>query len=132
VSYILDTDTIIYFKKGEKNVATRVLSTHPSYLNTTIINRAELLFGAYYSQHKKTNLIKVRDFLSHIKILPFCENSVEIFAEYKASLKKSGNMISDMDLMIASIAMANNMIMVTNNSKHFNRIKELKIENWRD
>ncbi len=130
MNYILDTDTIIYFQKGHRGVVKRVISVHPDSIVTTIINRAELLFGAYYSEHKKQNLLKTHEFLTAIKTLPFCNNSTEIFAEYKASLKKNGNIIDDMDLVIASIAMANNMILVTNNTKHFGRIKELKLENW--
>jgi len=56
---------------------------------------------------------------------------VESFGELKALLEKNGNIIDDMDLLIASTALVNNMILVTNNVKHFRNIKGLKIENWK-
>jgi tRNA(fMet)-specific endonuclease VapC len=65
-----------------------------------------------------------------IEIVPFDEKSCEIYARIRASLKKSGGPIGPMDLLIASISLANNYILVTNNIKEFRRIKGLKIENW--
>ena len=65
-----------------------------------------------------------------LNVLPYCEASSHVFAEKKAILKKSGNMIADLDLMIASIALKNNAILVTHNIRHFKRLKKLKIENW--
>jgi len=56
--------------------------------------------------------------------------AAEIFAKEKARLNKLGMMIADMDLMIASIAIANKLILITNNIKHFNRVKHLQIDNW--
>ena len=50
--------------------------------------------------------------------------------QYKSELKQQGQIIADMDLMIASIATANQKILVTNNAHHFERIKKLKLENW--
>lgn len=128
--YILDTDTLIYFLNGKDSVVQHITELPSDMLYTTIINHSELLFGAFKSTNKKRNLSKIRDFLQNIKILPFCINASEIFAEEKAILKKNGNMIADMDLMIASIAIYNNMVLITNNTKHFVRIKNLKMENW--
>lgn len=130
MKYILDTDTLIYFLKGHENVVKRVASVSRDELGTTIINHAELLFGAFNSQRKKQNLLKAKSFLENILIMPFCQESSYIFAENKALLKKRGNIVADLDLMIASIALRNKSILITNNTKHFNRIKKLKIENW--
>ena len=55
---------------------------------------------------------------------------METFGELKASLEKSGKIIDDMDLLIASTALTRNLVLVTNNEKHFNRINGLEIENW--
>lgn len=130
MKYILDTDILIYFLKGYEQVVTHFINTPPEKISTTIINHTELLFGAYNSERKKQNLTKVRPFLDKIDILPFCKDASVIFAEQKASLKKSGKLIDDMDLMIASIALKHQYVLVTNNTKHFERIKKLKIENW--
>jgi tRNA(fMet)-specific endonuclease VapC len=130
MKYVLDTDTLIYFLKGNENILSR-MSRVPSYhIFTTIINHAELFFGAFNSIKKKFNLEKIQEFLATIKIMPFCEEASIIFAENKAKLKQRGNIIADLDLIIASIAMKNNAVLVTNNTKHFIRIKELHLDNW--
>lgn len=128
--YILDTDTIIYFLKGMPSVTERIASVLAGEMNTTIINHAELLFGACNSTRKQQNLRKVETFLHNIKILPFCEQASAIFAEQKARLKKSGTLLADLDLMIASIALRHEMVLVTNNGRHFERLKDLQLENW--
>jgi len=58
------------------------------------------------------------------------ENSAKISAELYSTLRKSGNIVDDIDLLIAGIAIDNNMILITNNESHFNRIPGLKIDNW--
>jgi tRNA(fMet)-specific endonuclease VapC len=130
VKYILDTDISIYFLRQEQKVVERVLNTPPKDLALTIINKTELFFGAFNSTKKKKNLEAVENFTNKIHIFPFCEQSSYIFAKEKADLTKKGNIIADLDLMIASIVLANNGILITNNLKHFERIHRLKIENW--
>jgi len=130
VKYVLDTDTLIYFLKGDVKVVNKMTQTNASHLNTTIINHAELFFGAFNSEHKKQNLEKITTFLSNINILPFCIESSTIFAEEKAYLKKEGAILADLDLMIGSIAIRHDAILVTNNTKHFSRLRHLKLENW--
>lgn len=130
MKYILDTDILIYLLKGNEKVITHIAQMPSDALHTTIINHAELLFGAFNSIKKKQNLAMMQKLLSKLKILPFCENASYVFAEQKALLKNDGNIIADMDLMIGSISLHHQMVLVTNNSKHFNRIMGLKLENW--
>lgn len=130
MKYILDTDTLIYFLKGQTSVVEHISNIPLEEITTTIINHSELLFGAFNSVKKKQNLERIESFLEKINILQFCKKSSRIFAEQKAILKEQGNIIADMDLMIASIALKNQAILVTNNIKHFIRIKKIKLENW--
>lgn len=130
MNYMLDTDTLIYFLKGNESVVKSFAKTPLELLHTSIINHAELHFGAHNSAHKKNNLDLIERFLKKMTLLPFCQKSSCIFAEQKAILKKKGQIIADMDLMIASISVANHMTLVTNNVRHFDRIKDLKIANW--
>ena len=125
--YILDSDILIYFLKGEKEVIKKVLSLQNDELYITIINYTELLYGIYNSNKISQNKEKILPFLDNFKILQFDKNASEIFAKLKAKLKKQGKIIADMDLMIASIAISNKAILYTNNLKHFNRIDGLKI-----
>ena len=131
MKHVLDTDTIIYFLKGDRDIVSRVLSVPPESLYTTIINYAELMFGAYNSLKLKENLSKVKGFLSKIKILGFDEASGETFGKLKATLRKKGLSIADLDLMIASICILNDGTLITNNIRDFGKIKELRIENWK-
>jgi tRNA(fMet)-specific endonuclease VapC len=81
-------------------------------------------------KRKKRNWAIVENFVSTFEIVPFDEKSCEIYARIRASLEKSGVPIVPMDLLIASISLANNSILVSNNIKEFRRIKGLKLENW--
>ncbi len=65
-----------------------------------------------------------------LKILPFDEAAANRFGQLKADLKRQGKILLDADLMIAAIALTNQLVLVTNNVKHFERIPELVIENW--
>ena len=125
--YILDSDILIYFLKGKRDVVEKIISMPKNNLYITIINYTELLYGIYHSNRINENKEKILPFLDNFEILPFDKKSSEIFAQLKAKLKKQGNIIADMDLMIASIAVSNKAILYTNNLKHFERIKDLKI-----
>lgn len=131
MKYVLDTDMLIYFLKGEANVVACLNNKSADDISITIVNHTELLFGAFNSIKKKENLYKIQTFLETLAILPFCAESSYIFAKNKALLKQEGNIIADLDLMIASITLQHDCILVSNNTKHFERIKGLKLENWR-
>jgi len=89
-----------------------------------------LFYGAEKSNAKKKNWAIVENFVSTFEIIPFDEKSSKIYPKIRASLEKSGNPIGPMDLLIASISLANNFNLVTNNLKEFKRVKGLKVENW--
>jgi predicted nucleic acid-binding protein len=127
MSYLLDSDILIYFLKGHSNVVDKISKMLPEELFISRINYTELLYGAYNSSRVEKNLKTVRAFLDTFEVLEFDQTSAEIFAKEKARLKKCGTLIADMDLMIASIAIANEAILMTNNLRHFQRVKGLKI-----
>jgi tRNA(fMet)-specific endonuclease VapC len=90
----------------------------------------ELYFGAYKSKKITGNLSKIRAIENAFEIISVNSECAEIFGMLKASLKKSGTLLDDFDLIIASCAMTNNLTLVTNNTKHFSRIDGLKLTNW--
>lgn len=130
MKYLLDTDTIIYWLKGNQDIEAKACMAGLDALAYSIISHAELYFGAYNSEQVEKNLQAIQLLRQKLKLLPFDENSALIFGKTKSGLKKQGNIILDADIMIASIAQANNLTLITNNSKHFTRIPGLKIENW--
>ena len=71
----------------------------------------------------------INNFIRRIQVLPIL-NAIETFAKEKARLRKTGNMIDDFDLLIGATAIADNMILVTENEKHLSRLTGIQIENW--
>ncbi len=129
--YLLDTNTCIYFlNSSSEKIISQFKRFSPSEINLSSITVAELFYGAEKSKAKKRNWAIVENFVSPFEIVPFDEKSCEIYARIRASLEKSGVPIGPMDMLIASISLANNSILVSNNIKEFRRIKGLKLENW--
>lgn len=90
---------------------------------------AELLYGAECSSEIEENKKEVLSFCADIEIIPVGVALSE-YAHQKATLRKKGSLIDDLDLLIGSTAVAIDCIMVTENVKHLNRIENIQIENW--
>jgi tRNA(fMet)-specific endonuclease VapC len=128
--YLLDTDTIIYSLKGDPNVQENLRQHINDILQISIITLMELYYGAYKSQHVDANLAKIKTLEQSLDILITGQETAEIFGKMKSRLESGGNRLDDFDLIIASIALTHNLVLVTNNEKHFQRIEGLKLENW--
>ena len=124
----LDTDVIIDFLRNESDAVKKIRELNEkSELATTSINVFELVKGAIRSKQQNSNEI-VEGFLSNLKILNFNHEAAKKSAEIFEDLRKKGENIDVLDLMIASIAIANKTPLFTRNISHFKRISELKIE----
>lgn len=130
MKYLLDTDALIYWLKGNKNIEQKALNVGLNRLGYSIISHAELYFGAYNSEQKEKNLAAIQIVQQKLTLVNLDTKSAQLFGSIKADLKRQGNIIMDADIMIASIAISNKLTLITNNEKHFERITELKIENW--
>ena len=128
--YLLDTDTIIYSLKGHEGIRKNLEKHIEDPVKICIITLMELYYGAYKSERVSGNLAKIKTIESSFEIIPTGNESAEIFGRLKASFQKEGTSLDDFDLIIASCALANNLILVTNNTKHFKRIESLKLDNW--
>jgi len=71
----------------------------------------------------------INDFAKELTVIPIY-NSLDLYAKEKSKLRKAGNLIDDFDILIGVTAIANNLILVTENEKHLSRISKIKIENW--
>ncbi|MBI2499308.1 PIN domain-containing protein [Candidatus Woesearchaeota archaeon] len=127
--YLLDTDIIIEYLRGNKKVIDRLISLSYDELYTTTISLAELFYGIYQSSKKEKNTQKLADFLSNIAVLNIGISSCKLFGKLKSELKNKGELIDNFDLFIASICITNNLILITNNDKHFRKITNLRILN---
>ena len=130
--YLLDTDTLIYSLKGDSAVKKNLRDHFHDPLKLSVITLMELYYGAYKSQKTASNLAKIKTLELSFEIIPIGEESAEIFGMTKAQLEKAGLILDDLDLIIASCALTNNLVLVTNNVRHFQRIEGLKVTNWTD
>ncbi len=89
-----------------------------------------MYFGAYNSQKVTENLSRAENFIQDVEVISLDDNAVKKFGKLKAELRKIGQPVAEFDLLIASIALTRNYILVTNNTRHYSRIPELKLENW--
>lgn len=128
--YLLDTDTIVYTLKGHPIVAKNLRRHLHDPIKISVITLMELYYGAYKSERVTSNLAKIKRLESELDIIPIGREQTEIFGIHKAKLEESGTPLDDFDLALASCALSQNLVLVTNNVKHFNRIEGLKIENW--
>lgn len=128
--YLLDTDICIYWLKGNANVKAKIELVDRSDLAICAITASELYFGAYNSSKIESNLQTAQAFIRAIKILSLEDNALHKFGQLKARLRQAGTPVADFDLMIASVAIANNLSLITNNTRHYKRIAELALDNW--
>ena len=129
--YLLDTNICIYIINRQPELVIKHLSTIP-YGNIFIpsITVFELRYGAAKSQFTQKNNRAIDGFLSPMKIIDFDQNAAAYSAKWRAKLEKIGMTIGAYDLMIAGVAIANKMTLVTNNIREFSRITQLSLENW--
>jgi len=130
VSYLLDTDTCIYWLRNRQSVRERVREVGWNQISICVITVAELYYGAYNSNRVTENLARAEFFIQNLPVLPLNDTALRRFGELKAELRRIGQPIADFDLLIASVALAESYILVTNNTRHYDRIPELQLENW--
>jgi tRNA(fMet)-specific endonuclease VapC len=96
----------------------------------SVITQAELYYGAYNSSRVKENLKRVDDFVMQLPVLPLLEAALKRFGVLKAQLRQAGQPLPDFDLLIASVALVEGRVLVTNNTRHYQRIADLQLESW--
>ncbi|MCC5617529.1 type II toxin-antitoxin system VapC family toxin [Nostoc sp. CHAB 5836] len=130
MNYLLDTDTCIYWLNGRQPVRDKLLAVGWDELCICVITAAELYYGAYNSNRVSENLGNAEDFIQNLPVLPLTDPALRKYGELKAELRKIGQTIAEFDLLIASVAVAENYTLVTNNTRHYERINGLKLDNW--
>ncbi len=127
----LDTNIISAFLKKDLRVVSRVSDYLESFdrLTINIISYYEILRGLKDLGNEE-KLKKFEEFVQENEFISIGKDAVIKAAEIYAYLKKQGNLIEDADILMASIAIVENLVLVTNNIKHFERIEDLATENW--
>jgi len=133
VTHILDTNICIYaIKKSPSKVFNKLKTFKFGALGISAITYSELQFGISKSSkfHKENNQIQLNQFLSPLEIMDYPSEASVLYGEVRAELEAKGNIIGNLDLLIAVHALYTNSTVVTNNLKEFKRVPNLKCENW--
>lgn len=128
---LLDTNICIYFlNRASEKLIENFQKFTPAELKLSSVTVAELYYGADKSRDRIRNRKTVEEFISAFQIMPFDSECCSYFSIIRNSLEKSGTPIGPMDMLIASICLAGNYTLVTNNLREFNRVAGLRVENW--
>ncbi|NOX86241.1 MAG: type II toxin-antitoxin system VapC family toxin [Chlorobi bacterium] len=129
---LIDTDILSYYFKGDNTVIynfEKYLQQY-DYIEISLITYYEIT-GGLMAKNAFKQLTVFEEFISLNIVLPMTERTAKISAELYSTLRQGGQIIDDIDLLIAGTAIENDLIMVTNNENHFRKIPGLKIENWK-
>ncbi|TKK71769.1 type II toxin-antitoxin system VapC family toxin [Ilyomonas limi] len=127
--YLLDTNICIYFIKGQFELNKKIAEVGEQNCFISEMTVAELKYGIENSKTVEAMRKVVEAFIPKFLVVPIY-NSLDIYAKEKAKLRKQGLVIDDFDILIGATAVANDMIMVTNNVAHLSRLDNIVIEDW--
>lgn len=134
MSHLLDTNSFVdHLRRGPaSNVTAKILAAPPGSIFLCSVVLAELLYGALHSRatHQAANLALIDALRRQFPSLPFDDHAAEEYGKHRAHLALQGTPIGPNDLMIAAIASANQLTLVTNNTAEFSRVPGLTVESW--
>lgn len=128
--YCLDSDVIIAIFRGDKELAKKISNINPDDVFFTAITLCELFKGAYKSKQKEKSLELIYNFAGNYHMAGLSLNACEMFGKDSDFLSRAGKQTQEFDLLTASIAKENSLILVTRNRRHFENVPDLKIEEW--
>ncbi len=128
---VIDTDILSYYMKGQSNVVEN-FDNHVNEFEYVFISRITIIkiLGGLKSKNADKQIIKLRELIAKHRILDTTEISAEFSSDIFAHLQKIGKHSGNYDVLIAGIAIANNLTLVTNNEKDYENIQDLEITNW--
>ncbi|MEM9271922.1 MAG: type II toxin-antitoxin system VapC family toxin [Cyanobacteria bacterium P01_F01_bin.143] len=129
--YLLDTNVCVRYLNGRSLlVRERLQATNTDDIYLCSIVKAELFYGAMRSNNPKRTLENQKRFVNLFASLPFDDDAALIYGNIRAHLAKQGTPIGSNDLQIAAIALCNDLVLVTHNTREFSRIPDLHLEDW--
>ena len=125
--YLVDTDWAINYLNRVERVVMRIDELSPDGLGISMITLAELYEGVFYSRNSEDDARELRSFLDIVNIVELDDEICRIFAMERGRLRAAGNIIGDLDTLIAATAIRHDLTLLTNNRRHFERIQSLNI-----
>lgn len=130
MKYMLDTNMCIYAQKQNPNVLAKIHENYQEGLAISSITLAELEYGVQASVNPEKNMVALLKFLTIVEILPFESSAAFEYGKIRADLRRKGTPIGNMDMLIAAHAKAQNLIVVTHNTREFERVEDLQLDDW--
>lgn len=131
MNYLLDSNAcIIFLNKRSDKLRRRLELCQPQEIVLCSVVKAELLYGAMKSQNPQTSVSKVENFCAHFQSLPFDDEAAKYYGKIRSELSVIGKPIGANDFMIAAIALANDVTLITHNTREFSRVKDLLLDDW--
>ena len=131
--YLLDSNVCARYLNGRSlAIRKRLQSTNIADIAVCSVVKGELFFGAIKSNNPERTLARQQEFLKLFVSLPFDDHAALVYGRIRAELSAKGTPIGPNDFQIAAIAMANNLILVTHNTREFVRVNGLQIEDWEE
>ena len=128
--YMLDTNMCIYAQKKNPAVLEKIKENWENGLYISSITLAELEYGVKYSSVPEKNAIALMKFLSIVEVLPFDADAAIEYGDICASLRKKGTPIGNMDMLISAHARSENLTLITHNTREFERVDGLMLDDW--
>jgi len=129
--YMLDTDISSYImKRSNEAVLARLQTVAVTDVCISVITKSELLYGVELSPRKQKDQLALNAYLRYVEVLEYSDDAALHYAQIRAALKLGGTMIGANDLFIAAHARSLGLILITNNTREFGRIQDLRLENW--
>lgn len=129
--YLLDTNICIFaINRKNPQVVNKIKEKINTNMHLSSLTIAELEFGVENSQYVEKNRIALLKFISLFFVLPFDDEDAVSYGKLMAKLKRKGEMIGPIDMLLAAQALSKELILITNNVGEFSRIDGLKIEDW--
>lgn len=130
IKYLLDTNIVIYVIKQRPIAALEIFNRHQGRMAISAITLAELVHGCEKSQLPARNLNVLEDFCSRLVVLPYTPEAAYHYGSIRSALEQGGQAIGVNDLHIAGHARSQGLTLVTNNTREFERVPGLLIDNW--
>jgi tRNA(fMet)-specific endonuclease VapC len=129
--YLLDSNICIYIiNKRPKSIVDKIKEFNPHQIKLSAISIAELEYGVSKSKYRDKNREALIYFASSFDIIDFNDKDAEVYGLIRADLENKGQLIGPYDMQIAAQAITRNLTLVSNNTKEFSRIINLRLENW--
>ena len=128
--YVLDTNSVVFFFKGEGRVGERLMARKPTEMALPAIVLYELEVGVLRSKAPARRRQQLDTLLAATGVMPFGPAEARAAAKIRADLERSGEAIGPLDTLIAATALANRGTLVTHNTREFRRVRGLSVEDW--